>query len=102
MIPERIPGRTVLAGVIFLQRRLRPSGSRILAQMQAATRTIGTTCEFLLLAQRHARVKRGSARGGEPVKFVEQGRGFLAVLEWKDPASDAGASDAPALEKPAQ
>jgi hypothetical protein len=24
------------------------------------------------------------------------------VLEWKDPASDAGASDAPALEKPAQ
>ena len=36
------------------------------------------------LAQEHwyQQARRGYARGWEPVRFVEQVRGFLAVLEW--------------------
>jgi membrane-bound lytic murein transglycosylase F len=73
----------------------------VLAQMQGRNPdSWDDVRQFLpLLAQPqwHTRVKRGYARGWEPAKFVEQVRGYLAVLEWKDPAS-ATAS----LEKSAQ
>jgi membrane-bound lytic murein transglycosylase F len=108
MIPERIPepDRTWLALASYNVGYGHLEDARILAQMQGRNPdNWDDVREFLpLLAQQqwHARVKRGYARGWEPVKFVEQVRGFLAVLEWKDPATDAPASDAPALEKPAQ
>jgi membrane-bound lytic murein transglycosylase F len=41
-----------------------------------------------LLAQErwYSRVKRGYARGWEPVQFVERVRRFLKLLEWQSPA----------------
>ena len=103
MVPERIlePDRTWFALASYNVGFGHLEDARVLAQMQGRNPdSWEDVSQFLpLLAQQqwHARVKRGYARGWEPVKFVEQVRGFLAVLEWKDPSSAA-----PALEEAAQ
>jgi membrane-bound lytic murein transglycosylase F len=103
MVPERIPepDRTWLALASYNVGYGHLEDARVLAQMQGRNPdSWDDVRQFLpLLAQPqwHTRVKRGYARGWEPAKFVEQVRGYLAVLEWKDPAS-ATAS----LEKSAQ
>lgn len=97
MVPERIPepDRTWLGLAAYNVGFGHLEDARVLAQMQGRNPDHWDDVrQFLpLLAQQqwHARVKRGYARGWEPVKFVEQVRGFLAVLEWKDPASAAAA-----------
>lgn len=97
MVPERIPepDRTWLGLAAYNVGFGHLEDARVLAQMQGRNPDHWDDVrQFLpLLAQQqwHARVKRGYARGWEPVKFVEQVRGFLAVLEWKDPGSAAAA-----------
>jgi membrane-bound lytic murein transglycosylase F len=60
--------------------------ARVMAQMHGKNPdTWADVREQLpLLAQErwYTRAKRGYARGWEPVKFVEQVRQYLAVLEW--------------------
>ena len=110
-IPERIPEpeRTWLALASYNVGYGHLEDARVLAQMQGrnpdAWEDVKQFLPLLAQPQWHTRVKRGYARGWEPVKFVEQVRGFLAVLEWKDPAAAptaAAASTAAQLEEPLQ
>ena len=100
-IPERIPepDRTWLALASYNVGYGHLEDARVLAQMQGRNpdnwEDVKQFLPLLAQPQWHARVKRGYARGWEPVKFVEQVRGFLAVLEWKDPASAAAPLEEP-------
>ena len=102
-IPERIPepDRTWLALASYNVGYGHLEDARVLTQLQGRNpdswNDVRQFLPRLAEAQWYTRAKRGYARGWEPVKFVEQVRGFLAVLEW----ADAG-SAAPPLEKPAQ
>jgi membrane-bound lytic murein transglycosylase F len=101
-IPERIPepDRTWLALASYNVGYGQLEDARVLAQMQGRNPDSWEDVrEFLpLLAQEqwYVRVKRGYARGWEPVTFVEQVRGYLGVLEWQGvtaaaaPAAAAG------------
>jgi membrane-bound lytic murein transglycosylase F len=95
MIPERIPepDRTWLALASYNTGFGHLEDARVLAQMQGRNpdswEDVRQYLPLLAQQQWYTRVKRGYARGWEPVKFVEQVRGYLAVLEWKDPASVA-------------
>ncbi|MCC7462484.1 MAG: membrane-bound lytic murein transglycosylase MltF [Gammaproteobacteria bacterium] len=97
-IPTRIPepDRTWLALASYNVGYGHLEDARVLAQMQGrnpdAWEDVKLFLPLLAQPQWHTRVKRGYARGWEPVKFVEQVRGFLAVLEWKDPAAAAAAA----------
>jgi membrane-bound lytic murein transglycosylase F len=99
LIPERIrePDRTWLAFAAYNVGFGHLEDARILAQSRGRDPDSWadvSACLPLLAEERwYLPAKRGYARGWEPVKFVEQVRGFLSVLEW----SGTDASSASAL-----
>jgi membrane-bound lytic murein transglycosylase F len=98
MIPARIqePDRTWLALAAYNVGYGHLEDARILAQSRGRNPdSWGDVSQFLPWladARWYVQAKRGYARGWEPVRFVEQVRGFLAVLEWYADASPTGAA----------
>jgi membrane-bound lytic murein transglycosylase F len=96
MIPPRVPepDRTWLALAAYNVGYGHLEDARVLAQAHGRNPdSWDDVSKYLpLLAQEQwfTQAKRGYARGWEPVKFVEQVRGFLSVLEWlgTDASSD--------------
>jgi membrane-bound lytic murein transglycosylase F len=88
MIPARIaePDRTWLALAAYNVGFGHLEDARILAQSQGKNPDSWTDVSQMLpwLAQErwYNLARRGYARGWEPVRFVEQVRGYLSVLEW--------------------
>ncbi len=88
MIPARIaePNRTWLALAAYNVGYGHLEDARVLAQSHGKDAdSWADVSQYLpMLAQErwYAQARRGYARGWEPVRFVEQVRGFLAVLEW--------------------
>ncbi|MGH8262669.1 MAG: membrane-bound lytic murein transglycosylase MltF [Steroidobacteraceae bacterium] len=100
MIPERIgePDRTWLALAAYNVGYGHLEDARILTQMRHHNPDSwqDVRAHLPLLAQEkwYAQVKRGYARGWEPVRFVDNVRAYLDVLEWV--AQDAAAEPATA------
>ena len=88
MIPARIaePDRTWMALAAYNVGFGHLEDARVLAQTNGRNPDLWVdVSEYLpwLAQQRwYSQARRGYARGWEPVHFVEQVRGFLAVLEW--------------------
>ncbi len=88
MIPEHVPepDRTWLALAAYNVGFGHLEDARVLAQTQGKDPDSWADVSHYLpwLAQErwYSQAKRGYARGWEPVRFVEQVRSFLAVLEW--------------------
>jgi membrane-bound lytic murein transglycosylase F len=114
MIPEHVPepDRTWLALAAYNVGFGHLEDARILAQTQGkdpdSWAEVSRYLPWLAQERWYSQAKRGYARGWEPVRFVEQVRSFLAVLEWYGggqvarviPKVSAGAaSDAPARKK---
>jgi len=96
MIPARIaePDRSWLALAAYNVGFGHLEDARVLAQSQGRNPDSWEDVKQFLpwLAQErwYQQARRGYARGWEPVRFVEQVRGYLAVLEWYgDPANAA-------------
>jgi membrane-bound lytic murein transglycosylase F len=95
MIPARIPepDRTWLAFAAYNVGFGHLEDARILAQSTGRDpdRWADVSICLPMLADEHwyLQAKRGYARGWEPVKFVEQVRRFLSVLEWSGATPDA-------------
>jgi membrane-bound lytic murein transglycosylase F len=98
MIPERIgePDRTWLALAAYNVGYGHVEDARVLAQMRNHNPDSwqDVRAQLPLLAQEkwYTQVKRGYARGWEPVRFVDNVRAYLDVLEWV--ARDAAAQPA--------
>jgi membrane-bound lytic murein transglycosylase F len=102
MIPARIPepNRTWLALAAYNVGYGHLEDARVLAQSHGRDAdSWADVSQYLpMLAQErwYAQARRGYARGWEPVRFVEQVRGFLSVLEWyggdQPPATDLARS----------
>ena len=96
MIPARVaePDRTWMAFAAYNVGYGHLEDARIIAQSRGRNPDLWAdvkTCLPLLAEPRwYFEAKRGYARGWEPVEFVEQVRGFLAVLEWS--GADAGSA----------
>ncbi|HLQ13521.1 MAG TPA: membrane-bound lytic murein transglycosylase MltF [Steroidobacteraceae bacterium] len=114
MIPEHVqePDRTWLALAAYNVGFGHLEDARILAQIQGKDPdswvAVSQYLPWLAQERWYSQAKRGYARGWEPVRFVEQVRSFLAVLEWygdrqaanvTGPAAAAPASGAPARKK---
>ena len=103
MIPARIaePDRSWLALAAYNVGYGHLEDARVLAQSQGRNPDSWDDvrqCLPLLAQERwYQQARRGYARGWEPVRFVEQVRGYLAVLEWYGDDDHA----ASALESPA-
>ena len=88
MIPARItePDRTWLALAAYNVGFGHLEDARVLAQSHGKDAdSWADVSQYLpMLAQErwYAQARRGYARGWEPVRYVEQVRGFLSVLEW--------------------
>ncbi len=88
MIPARIaePDRTWLALAAYNVGFGHLEDARVLTQMRGHNPDLwqDVRAHLPLLAQEkwYGRVKRGYARGWEPVRFVDNVRGYLDVLEW--------------------
>lgn len=114
MIPERIaePDRTWLALAAYNVGYGHLEDARILTQSHGknpdAWADVSQFLPLLADEQWYSQAKRGYARGWEPVKFVEEVRGFLAVLEWfgnttsTTATAAAATSGAPVPKKPLQ
>jgi membrane-bound lytic murein transglycosylase F len=114
MIPERIaePDRTWLALAAYNVGYGHLEDARILTQSHGknpdAWADVSQFLPLLADEQWYSQAKRGYARGWEPVKFVEEVRGFLAVLEWfgntatTTVTADAAISGAPVPKKALQ
>jgi len=102
MIPERIgePDRTWLALAAYNIGYGHLEDARVLTQMRNHNPDSwqDVRAQLPLLAQEkwYMRVKRGYARGWEPVRFVDNVRAYLDVLEWV--ARDSAAQPAIAKE----
>lgn len=102
-IPARIaePDRTWLALAAYNVGFGHLEDARILAQTQGKNPDSWADVSQMLpwLAQErwYELARRGYARGWEPVRFVEQVRGYLAVLEWYGDGRPAGLSTTPVL-----
>lgn len=102
MIPERIgePDRTWLALAAYNVGYGHLEDARILTQMRHHNPDSwqDVRAHLPLLAQEkwYVQVKRGYARGWEPVRFVDQVRGYLAVLEWYGDDDRATGANEPA------
>ena len=87
-IPARIaePDRTWLALAAYNVGYAHLEDARVLAQMRGHNPDSweDVRAQLPLLAQEkwYLRVKRGYARGWEPVRFVDNVRAYLDVLEW--------------------
>jgi membrane-bound lytic murein transglycosylase F len=87
-IPERIPepDRTWLALAAYNTGFGHLEDARILAQRLGrnpdAWREVRTTLPLLAQERYYLDARRGYARGWEPVRFVENIRGYLDLLEW--------------------
>ncbi len=96
MIPQRVPepDRTWMAFAAYNVGFGHLEDARIIAQERGRNPDLWADvkiCLPLLADPRwYLNAKRGYARGWEPVEFVEQVRGFLAVLEWS--GADAGSA----------
>ena len=96
MIPARVaePDRTWMAFAAYNVGFGHLEDARIIAQARGRNADSWAdvkACLPLLAEPRwYLDAKRGYARGWEPVEFVEQVRGFLAVLEWS--GADAGSA----------
>jgi membrane-bound lytic murein transglycosylase F len=105
MIPARIaePDRTWLALAAYNVGYGHLEDARILAQTQGGNpdswADVSRYLPWLAQERWYSQAHRGYARGWEPVRFVEQVRGFLAVLEWY---GDGHAASAPLASDPAQ
>jgi membrane-bound lytic murein transglycosylase F len=114
MIPEHVPepDRTWLALAAYNVGFGHLEDARILAQTQGkdpdSWADVSRYLPWLAQERWYSQAKRGYARGWEPVRFVEQVRSFLAVLEWYgggqaafviQPAGAGTGSDAPAREE---
>jgi membrane-bound lytic murein transglycosylase F len=103
MIPSHVPepDRSWLALAAYNVGFGHLEDARILAQTQGKDPDSWSDVRQFLpwLAQErwYRQARRGYARGWEPVRFVEQVRGFLAVLEWY---GDSQASAALAPQSP--
>lgn len=88
-IPERIPepDRTSMALAAYNVGYGHLEDARVLTQMRGGNpdRWKDVRSNLPLLAQEgwYTQVKRGYARGWEPVQFVERVQQFLTVLEWR-------------------
>ena len=88
MIPPRIrePDRTWLALAAYNVGFGHLEDARILAQTQGkdpdSWADVSRYLPWLAQERWYSSARRGYARGWEPVRFVEQVRGYLAVLEW--------------------
>jgi membrane-bound lytic murein transglycosylase F len=88
MIPDRIgePDRTWLALAAYNVGYGHLEDARVLTQIRGHNPDSwqDVRAHLPLLAQEkwYTRVKRGYARGWEPVRFVDNVRGYLDVLEW--------------------
>jgi membrane-bound lytic murein transglycosylase F len=114
MIPERIaePDRTWLALAAYNVGYGHLEDARILTQSHGKNpdswADVSQYLPLLADEQWYSQAKRGYARGWEPVKFVEEVRGFLAVLEWfgntttTTALADPVSSGTPPLKKPLQ
>jgi membrane-bound lytic murein transglycosylase F len=113
MIPERVPepDRTWLALAAYNVGYGHLEDARILTQSHGKNpdswADVSQYLPLLADEQWYSQAKRGYARGWEPVKFVEEVRGFLAVLEWFGNTAATGIaaetdSGPPAPKKPFQ
>ena len=88
MIPARVaePDRTWLALAAYNVGFGHLEDARILAQTHGKDpdlwADVSSFLPWLEQERWYSQARRGYARGWEPVRFVEQVRGFLAVLEW--------------------
>ena len=88
MIPTHVPepDRTWLALAAYNVGFGHLEDARILAQTQGkdpdSWADVSRYLPWLAQERWYGQAKRGYARGWEPVRFVEQVRSFLAVLEW--------------------
>jgi membrane-bound lytic murein transglycosylase F len=102
MIPARIaePDRTWLALAAYNVGFGHLEDARILAQTQGKNpdswADVSQVLPWLAQERWYDLARRGYARGWEPVRFVEQVRGYLAVLEWYGDGHPSGqAPEAP-------
>jgi peptidoglycan lytic transglycosylase F len=106
MIPSHViePDRSWLALAAYNVGYGHLEDARILAQTQGKNPDSWDDVRQYLpwLAQErwYRQARRGYARGWEPVHFVDQVRGFLAVLEWYGDNQTIGAVQAPGLIAP--
>jgi membrane-bound lytic murein transglycosylase F len=97
-IPARIaePDRTWLALAAYIVGFGHLEDARILAQSQGKNpdswADVSQVLPWLAQERWYDVARRGYARGWEPVRFVEQVRGYLAVLEWYGDGRPAGLS----------
>jgi membrane-bound lytic murein transglycosylase F len=102
-IPARIaePDRTWLALAAYNVGFGHLEDARILAQSRGKNpdswADVSQVLPLLAQERWYDLARRGYARGWEPVRFVEQVRGYLAVLEWYGDGRPAGLSAAPVL-----
>ena len=101
LIPARIaePDRTWLALAAYNVGYGHLEDARILAQTQGkdpdSWGDVSQVLPWLAQERWYRQARRGYARGWEPVRFVEQVRGFLAVLEWYGDSSSSGPTPSP-------
>jgi membrane-bound lytic murein transglycosylase F len=100
-IPARIaePDRTWLALAAYNTGFGHLEDARVLAQANGANpdrwEDVARFLPMLGEERYYLQARRGYARGWEPVRFVEQIKGFFAVLQWYG-GSHAGAAEPPA------
>jgi len=93
-IPERIqePDRTWLALAAYNVGWGHLEDARIIAEIQGLNpdswRDVKECLPLLTQKQWYKRVKRGYARGWEPVRYVENIRSYLDILKWKTTTSN--------------
>ena len=108
MIPARIaePDRSWLALAAYNVGYGHLEDARVLAQTQGkdpdSWNDVSQYLPWLAQERWYSQARRGYARGWEPVRFVEQVRGFLAVLEWYGDGATTGALVPPGLAAPAR
>ena len=105
-IPARIPepDRTWLALAAYNAGFGHLEDARVLAQANGANpdhwEDVARFLPMLGEERYYLQARRGYARGWEPVRFVEQIRGFFAVLQWYGGSQDAAHSSPPASATP--
>jgi membrane-bound lytic murein transglycosylase F len=90
-IPERIPepDRTFMALAAYNVGFGHLEDARIITQIRGGNPdewlTVRDNLPLLAEKKWYSRVKRGYARGWEPVNYVDNIRNYLSILEWKVP-----------------